>query len=366
MISPPVRTRSNQSGYVVLATTISIFVLVGMLALALDLGRIFIVKSETQALADAAAISAARFLNGTAAGVIAARNSIYTTPNRINFATQTVTAAEYTIEFSNALTGPWESNPTGNLGGFAFLRVTVRPSVTTFLMPVLGGGHTMTLMGRAIAAQVPQTFPAGGYLPFTPFALNPADPSGNFGMIIGQEYAFLWPGRATLANTCAGNQVNWPSYNFSLNSNAPGSERGYFEFQSASDIADAVMGLKQTSPLALFDPLPMTNGRKNSTERWLEDRAALDTDTNGYAPSNSGIRPSYAGNGMRLVTLPINSGNTTAPPNQVLGFGAFLLPMTIPTGGNRTWCAIYMGSSVVGGRESAYPGAGAYMVRLVE
>ncbi len=40
--------------------------------------------------------------------------------------------------------------------------------------------------------------------------------------------------------------------------------------------------------------------------------------------------------------------------------------MSYPNQGNRTWCAIYMGSTVAGGGVSAHSGAGSYTVRLVQ
>jgi Flp pilus assembly protein TadG len=334
--------QKQDQGYVVLATAFAIFALMGMLGLAIDLGRLFIVKSEVQAFADIEAITAAIYLDGTSDGLTAARNSVASSPNRIHFHTQSIPAAVTTVEFAKAKTGPWEAAPADG-AGYGFLRLTVRPQVNLMLISAVHKATSAQVTGQAIAAQVPQTFPNGGYIPFTPYALSSIDPTGNFGMQIGQEYAFLWPGNAKKQDVCAGNQVNWPAYDFSDNSKAKGSERGYFEFNSASDIDEAIMGLKQTSPLAIGDIVPMSNGRKQSVNKILEDRAALDTDLTNYSPNNSAIKPSYHGNGMRLVILPINSGAAGSPANQVLGFGAFLLPITYPNVGNQTWCAIYMG-----------------------
>lgn len=356
---------SDKQGYVVLATSISVFALIGMLGLALDLGRVYIAKSEVQAFADVEAIDAARFLNGRSSGFEAARAAVAASANRYDFGTQAIPSSAITVEFSTRKTGPWESNPSSNPVGYGFVRVTARPSVNLIIMPALNTASAINVTGQAVAAQIAQTFPKGGYLPFSPYALVASDPTGNFGMTVGQEYAFIWPGNAKQPNVCLGNQVNWPAYNFSDNSKTNGSERGYFELQSASDIEDAIMGLIQSSPLAIGNSLSMSNGRKQSTNKVLEDRAYYDTDQNNYLPNSSGFAPNYNGNGMRLVTMPINSGSTTSPPNRVLGFGAFLLPLTYPNGGNRTWCAIYMGSRVTGGSSSAFAGAGSFVVRLV-
>ncbi len=217
-------------------------------------------------------------------------------------------------------------------------------------------------MGRAIAGVVPQQFPLGGYLPFTPFAHDNADP--NFGYSVGQEYGFLWPGNVNNKNNaCAGDQTNWPQYNMS--DQVGGSTRGYFELQSASAISDAILGGKQTMPLSIGDILNMTNGQKQSEQNALMDRAGYDTDQTAYPAVSTGIAPTYAGNGMRLVVMPVNSGPNAVPAYQVLGFSAWLLPMSFPNGGNKGWCAIYMGSRTEGGDTgNPFNIAGAYVVRL--
>lgn len=74
------------------------------------------------------------------------------------------------------------------------------------------------------------------------------------------------------------------------------------------------------------------------------------------------------------MLMPINSGFTGDPsatppiqPKQVLTFGAFLLPMNYGGSGNKSWCAIYMGSKSVGSEGvSPLPGAGAYVTKLVQ
>ncbi len=361
-LSPPNRRR-RERGFVVLATALSLFVLLGVLGLAIDLGRIFIAKSEAQAFADSAAIAAALELNGKKSGLDAAESVVSTSTNRYNFNTQAIPSGVTTVQFAKSRLGPWESQPINNPKGYGFVRVIVRPSLNNSFLQAVGAPVATSVLGQAIGAQIAETFPNGGYMPFTPFALSASDP--NFGMTVGQEYAFLWPGNAKRNDSCAGNQVNWPQYNYSENTNVPGANRGYFELQAASAIADAIQGLKQTQPLNIGDVINLTNGQKQSMQNALEARAALDTDLTNYNPT-PGTAPAYYGNGMRMVVMPVNGGPLTVPANKVLGFAAFLLPNSYPNGGNKTWCAIYMGSRTSGGTNSAYDGAGSYVVRLVE
>jgi Flp pilus assembly protein TadG len=361
---PTATQPASRKGYVVLATAVSVFVIIGMLGLAVDLGRLFIIKSEAQAFADSAAILAATKLDGKNTGLTAATNAVTGSVNKYNFNTQSIPTNRMTVEFATGKTGPWLTpGSIGNAKGYGFVRVTVQPQLSMSFIQSVNAPTTGTVTGQAIGAQIAETFPSGGYMPFTPFALNPTDP--DFGMSPGQEYAFLWPGNAQKQHSCAGNQTNWPQYNFSDNSSTEGSDRGYFELQAASAIADAIQGLKQTSPLAVGDIITLTNGQKQAMQTALEARAALDTDLSNYQPTSSGVAPNYYGNSMRMVVMPVNGGSLSSPPNVVLGFAAFLLPLNYPNGGNKTWCAIYMGSRTAGGFTSAYGGAGSYVVRLV-
>lgn len=59
----------NQRGAVAIIVGLSLFILVGMLALVLDLGHLYVVKTELQNAADAAALSGAKELDGTVAGI---------------------------------------------------------------------------------------------------------------------------------------------------------------------------------------------------------------------------------------------------------------------------------------------------------
>ncbi|MDR3409618.1 MAG: Tad domain-containing protein [Formivibrio sp.] len=62
-------SRQRQRGVVAIIVGLSIFILVGMLALVLDLGHLYIAKTELQNAADAAALSGAKELDGTFSGI---------------------------------------------------------------------------------------------------------------------------------------------------------------------------------------------------------------------------------------------------------------------------------------------------------
>ena len=64
----------RQRGVVMIVFGLSIAILIGFLALVVDLGRTYVVRTELQNAADAAALAGARELNQTFAGVTSAVN----------------------------------------------------------------------------------------------------------------------------------------------------------------------------------------------------------------------------------------------------------------------------------------------------
>ncbi|UUZ75862.1 Tad domain-containing protein [Polaromonas sp. P1(28)-13] len=93
----PRPTRSRlQRGAVAIMLGLSIFVLFGFMALAIDLGRTYVVRTELQNAADAAALAGAKQLNQTAAGVCCGSDSAV--------AYAIAMAAQHDFKFSSAVT----------------------------------------------------------------------------------------------------------------------------------------------------------------------------------------------------------------------------------------------------------------------
>ena len=383
----PARERAR--GFTMAATAAGLFMLVGMLGLAVDLGRVFIVKSEGQAFADFGAMAAARKLNGKSTGIDAARAEVADSTNKYLFGTTSFASGIRTVEFATktagssgsaaCTSGTWTTAPTSPYTDYGCVRVTVTPPVNMSFLPIFGTGYTQTVTSQAVAGVVPETFPLGGYMPFTPFGHMPnctatlttgCDSTGNYGFQVGQEYGFHWPGNVNAkGNACTGDQASWPLYNFS--DQVSGSTRGYFELQAASAIGDAILGAKQTVSLSVGDVLTMTNGSKQAMADALNTRTSYDTDQTNYPAVDTGIAPTYYGNDMREVVMPINSGPYTTSafptPYTVEGFASFLLYTNYSVGGgNKPWCAIYMGSTTSGGSGGVFGVAGAYVVRLTQ
>ena len=75
------RRGSRRSGYVLVALSLGLVFILGMAGLAVDIGRMYITKSEAQSFTDSASFSAALQLDGTSAGITRAQNAVAADPN---------------------------------------------------------------------------------------------------------------------------------------------------------------------------------------------------------------------------------------------------------------------------------------------
>lgn len=82
------KLKSRQHGAVAIIVALSLVVLIGMLGLVLDLGHLYVTKTELQNAADAAALSGAKELNGRVTGIT----------NAINRAVETAGKNKYNLQ----------------------------------------------------------------------------------------------------------------------------------------------------------------------------------------------------------------------------------------------------------------------------
>src|SRR5260370_26797762 len=123
--------RKNHRGFSVLLIAASGSVMIGMLGLAFDLGRMFIVKNELQTFVDASAIAACRQMDGSQAGVQNAHNTATagplgsTPPNGWNFDGNAI--PNVTDTYATSFTEAYDSYPTASANAtnnYRFLKVT--------------------------------------------------------------------------------------------------------------------------------------------------------------------------------------------------------------------------------------------------
>ena len=347
---------SPRRGFTLLATGVCLVAMIGGLGLAADLGRLYIVRNELQAYLDGAALDAALELDGSTAGITRASAVVAASTNRWNMGT--LPFAGTVTDFSAAASGPWESSPSP-ADGYRYVRVQASATLSLYFLPVVVARRTATVNAKAIAGQVLKTNYPEGLLPFSPFPHDEADP--NFGYTVGRRYTLRWgPNPNPGPNVCEGdNEQVW--IDKAEDGNA--SERGYIEETSSAVIRAAIEQNYQTRPLAVGDTVDMTGGNKQTQRDSLIARVNQDTDNT--SATFAEYEAADAGNGRRLVAVPIN---TWHPEYRVIGFAAFflLLPSEYPHGGNKSFCAEFVGTFVQGSRRKGSGGTGAYVVRLVE
>jgi Flp pilus assembly protein TadG len=376
----PVNGKSREGGFVLITMALAGVALVGILGVAVDIGRMYIAKNETQAYVDAAALAAALTLDGTTTGIANAQTAVANTANSWNFATTAI--ANPVIGFSTASTGPWEANPNP-AAGYIYTKVTASVSMPLYFLPVVVPATRQTVASTATAGQIPITSFPRGLAPFTAVSTNTTGP--NFGLVVGDSYDIQWPNyNGTRAGCGPGNPdkcfVSPPcpgdpkDSKVAVTNNWGSSISGYWGSTSNSTIEQEVLDLLQLEAVAVgtnIQPV-LTAGNKASEAGYLDERASQDVNT------TDNIVADYLAsthNGRRLIAVPVVDP-TDPTHTTVSGYGQFLLIANGPgtsnyytktTNGNDPFCAIYAGSYTVG---SSSPGAGgstgASRVKLVQ
>ena len=244
---------SNERGSISIMTAIFALFLMLMIGLTIDVSRIYMIRDELQNAADAAALTAARELNGGTGGIDAAvHQAIEVIQNNQGLKTKTdVDIASVTFA-ANLNDDPYlgVTGAKAVASTIRFVKVTTQSTSTTILFAsrVLGGSVAQT--GQAVAGM---SVDLGGVCDFYPAAvglLNPnptpgtlmtlkfAQGSGNSAIINDMDYivldvpcitgngdtetARLAAGEPCACNTLGGNIHMTPSSNFGNGGSAAG------------------------------------------------------------------------------------------------------------------------------------------------
>ena len=342
---------------------------IGALGMAVDLGRMYVVKSESQNYVDAVALEAAAELDGTSAGLLRAAN--VAASNRQRWDLSQHVYDDVTTRFSTAAEGPWLERSAASLRS-RFVRVTARTRPRLYFLPLVVSRDRATVVSTAAAAQVEKTSFREGLFPFSPFAHNPSPSAApHYGLVPGNLYTLRWPANPKLpnaggqgSNMCPGDRTQ---YVFNLATAVGGEERGFIEETSASAIRQTIINDYQTVFRSIGDILNMTGGAKQTMLDALATRILQDTDP--YSTTYAQYRDRGEGNGRRVVGVPINDGGTPPGTNlRLIQIGGFFLRPTgeYGNGGNQAWCAEYIGSYVEGSDRKGVEDSGAWVVRLVQ
>ena len=149
----------QQRGAVAVIVALSMVVLVSFVGLALDLGKLFVTKTELQNSADACALAAARELTGASTNqlTLAEAAGIATgTSNNVQFQNSPVTVNADDVTFSDTLNGTYlTKDAVANALTMRFARCTVqRSDIANWFIQVLGIGNQQ-VNATAVASLVP-------------------------------------------------------------------------------------------------------------------------------------------------------------------------------------------------------------------
>jgi Flp pilus assembly protein TadG len=416
-IEPKATHLRRRKGFVLLTMSVAAIAMLGALGLAVDMGRIFIVRNETQAFCDAAAVMAASYLDNASDGVQSADTAAKATAIKWNFGTTTVSSP--TVEYGTTASGPW-SNATafpsppaktgcaGGVGnedpacGYRFVRVKTSVSVPLYFLPVVQTVKTynQTVNSQAIAGQVDIS---GGtpVAPYTGIAQSATGP--NFGLTVGDDsapcadkaqydsnkavgcYDIQWPaynGKKFVSNPCGGDNATAQS---EVQSFWGASYDGYWGATGSSTIAAETIDYQPVPGFPVVSPgtdiySALSTGNKASQADDLDLRVNQDGDN--YDTTYTAYLANTAHNGRRLLTAPIvlpGGPLGTAGTTPVEGFGLyFLLSNTTGSGqtsdfykkaynGNMGFCAMYVGPACVGCKSNGVGGTtGSAAIKLVQ
>jgi uncharacterized membrane protein len=148
-----------QRGFSLLASAICAGTMFGALGLGVDIARVNVIRNEAQGYADAAALSAALRLDGTAAGLSRAIETVGASPNKWNFGRTSFTGT--LVEFSSDGSTGWATSISTDPAHMKYVRVTaIVNDAPILLLPLINTAQSTDVKAFAVAGRVPE--PAAG------------------------------------------------------------------------------------------------------------------------------------------------------------------------------------------------------------
>jgi tight adherence protein G len=149
----------SKKGFVLIVTCIAMTVLLGFAALGVDVGRMYVIKSELQAFTDAAALSAAMELDGTESGVARARaaaSGLASGPHAMKWDLGTKAITDITSNFAQGESAPdsatWSAKPD-DASAVHFARVTASASAPLIFMRMFQPARDSLVAASSVAVK---------------------------------------------------------------------------------------------------------------------------------------------------------------------------------------------------------------------
>ena len=319
----------QKRGFVLVTMAIAAIALIGMLGLAVDVGRMFIAKNETQTYCDSAALAAALALDGTTTGITSAQNAVTNSANAWNLNTTTV--KNPVVTFATSVAGPFVASPSPP-AGYNVARVSATVAMQLYFIPVLVAQTTTNVASSATAAQVALTSVPRGLAP-----LHRGQHQHDRAEFRNDRWQFLLDSLAAIQlqspklpqipdacfnqSPCADDTA---ASKTAVVANWGDSNSGFWGSNSNSVITQEVLDLIQIQQLAVgtnIDPI-LTHGTKQSEAKILDQRVSQDVNTTGDITVADYLAGAH--NGQRLLAVPVVDP-TDPSTTTVIGYGVFLL-----------------------------------------
>ena len=135
----------REKGFVLIVTCMALAIVLGMAGLAIDAGRMYVVKSELQAFTDSASLSAALELDGTAARLRNAREAaaaVAQGDDAMRWDLGSKTIGDFKLSFAKGDAAPddqsWQEAPR-DANGYRFVKVVTVVQVPLTLLRAVAG-----------------------------------------------------------------------------------------------------------------------------------------------------------------------------------------------------------------------------------
>lgn len=157
-------TRRHQQGAVIVTVVLVLLFLLGFMGIALDFGRLFIVKTELQTAMDSCALAAAQEMDGASDSLTRAKNAGRTAGNlnKTYFQSAPAGIADTEIKFSDSLIGSYSSDFTPVQNAKYAKCTHTKSGIAPWLLQAMSGfsgnptfGQPQSVWALAVASRAP-------------------------------------------------------------------------------------------------------------------------------------------------------------------------------------------------------------------
>lgn len=183
------RQRSTERGSITILTAIFAVLLMLMVGLTIDVSRIYMIRSELQNAADAAALTAARELNGGTGGIDqAVRQAMTVITNNQGLQTKSSIGIASITFAANLNDDPYLDTTAakGVASTIKFVKVTTNSTSTTILFAARALGSSVSQTGVAVAGM---SVELAGVCDFYPAAVGLTNPNPTAGTLMTLKFA---------------------------------------------------------------------------------------------------------------------------------------------------------------------------------